>query len=107
VALVMNDAGEASQAAPSTPKTDDQPKPKQPRGTVTVLVERCKACGNCVIFCPKDVLEMSDEFNERGYHYPCVTKPEECTGCRLCELLCGEFAVFVQLNKPAKSKEQP
>jgi 2-oxoglutarate ferredoxin oxidoreductase subunit delta len=93
---IMNKASDPPKLAEETPKT------KQPRGQVTVLVERCKACGNCVVFCPKDVLTMSDQFNERGYHFPCVTQPEECTGCKLCELLCGEFAVFVQVSKTSK-----
>jgi 2-oxoglutarate ferredoxin oxidoreductase subunit delta len=93
----MNKASDTPRLAEETPKT------KKPRGEVTVLMERCKACGSCVVFCPKDVLTMSDEFNERGYHFPCVTKAEDCTGCKLCELLCGEFAVFVKVNKPDKT----
>lgn len=98
----MNDASDASELAESPPKTEA----KKPRAAVTVLIERCKACGNCVAFCPKEMLEMSEEYNERGYHYPCVTKPEECTGCKICELLCGEFAIFVLANKPDKPAER-
>ena len=85
-----------AQDSPKVAEAPEAPKAKTPRGQVTVLVERCKACGNCVAFCPKDVLSMTEEeYNDRGYHYPCVTKPEECTGCKLCELLCGDFAIFV------------
>ncbi|MFH0823548.1 MAG: ferredoxin family protein [Pseudomonadota bacterium] len=47
----------------------------------------CKRCGNCVEFCPRHVL-ASDEWG-----YPFVARPERCTGCRLCEMLCPDFAI--------------
>jgi 2-oxoglutarate ferredoxin oxidoreductase subunit delta len=67
---------------------------KVPRGEVRVLVERCKGCGFCVEYCPKDVLVMSDEFNKKGYHPPKVVKVGECVNCNLCEMICPDFAIF-------------
>ncbi|MFQ5876684.1 MAG: 4Fe-4S dicluster domain-containing protein [Acidobacteriota bacterium] len=66
------------------------------RGEVHVLEERCKGCGYCVEFCPRRVLALSDRFNAKGYHPPDVVAPESCTACRLCELLCPEFAMGVE-----------
>jgi 2-oxoglutarate ferredoxin oxidoreductase subunit delta len=60
---------------------------------VTVIRERCKGCGYCVAFCPMGVLEMSSEFNEKGYHFPEVVKAEDCTGCDLCGMYCPDFAI--------------
>jgi len=65
-----------------------------PRGEVHIIVDRCKGCKFCVEYCPKDVLEMSDEFNIKGYHPPKVVKHGECVDCNLCEMVCPEFAIF-------------
>ena len=66
-----------------------------PHGEVHVLVERCKGCGWCVEFCPRSVLEVSDDINTKGYHPPKPVKAEVCVSCGLCELLCPEFAIYV------------
>jgi len=67
---------------------------KQPRGVVTINAELCKGCGFCIEFCPNDVLEVSEAFNNKGYHPPHAVKPEACNGCGLCGLYCLDFAIF-------------
>ena len=67
---------------------------KIPHGDVYVVVERCKGCGFCVEYCPKDVLALSEEFNRKGYHPPEVVKHGECVNCNLCEMICPDFAIF-------------
>ena len=66
------------------------------RGSVHIQEERCKGCAYCVEFCPCQVLELSDRFNLKGYHPPDVVEPENCLACRLCELLCPEFAIDIR-----------
>jgi 2-oxoglutarate ferredoxin oxidoreductase subunit delta len=78
-------------------------KIKIPNGEIHIIVDRCKGCSFCVTYCPKDVLELSEEFNKKGYHPPCVKKPDDCVACHLCEMLCPEFAIYVTL----KEDEQP
>jgi 2-oxoglutarate ferredoxin oxidoreductase subunit delta len=75
-----------------TPLDHDQVK--LPRGRVLIIADRCKGCGFCVEYCPKDVLAMSDGFNKKGYHPPVVVKEGECVNCNLCELICPDFAIF-------------
>lgn len=71
-------------------------------GTVFLKKELCKGCGFCIEFCPTEVLEFSDEFNQKGYHYPVMVKEEDCTGCDLCGLYCPDFAFFaVRYKNPA------
>ena len=65
------------------------------RGTVRIDVERCKGCGFCVEYCPRDVLAMSEGFNAKGYHTPELLDEPTCVNCGLCEMICPEFAIFV------------
>jgi 2-oxoglutarate ferredoxin oxidoreductase subunit delta len=69
------------------------------KGVVTIVVERCKACGFCVEFCPTDVLALSSAFNSKGYHPPHVVAPEKCSGCDLCGMYCPDFAIFGRRTK--------
>lgn len=62
---------------------------------VKVNEERCKGCELCIIFCPKQVLQLSVKFNSKGYHYPEFSDPESCTGCAICGRMCPEVALEV------------
>jgi 2-oxoglutarate ferredoxin oxidoreductase subunit delta len=82
------------------------------RGQVCVIKERCKGCGICVAYCPRGTLEMSAEFNAKGYHPPYAKNEEKCVGCDLCQVLCPEFAIFctrveIPAETPAISPASP
>ena len=70
------------------------PKGRKQRGEVNFRIEHCKGCGFCIAFCPSGVLEVSEEFNSKGYHPPHAVRPEACTGCGLCGMYCPDFAIF-------------
>jgi Fe-S-cluster-containing hydrogenase component 2 len=40
-------------------------------------------------------LVLSSDFNAKGYHYPIVQTAADCVDCKLCELLCPEYAIVV------------
>lgn len=65
-------------------------------GRVLINKERCKGCGYCVEFCPRAVLEMSEEMNPKGYTLPVVAEESKCLSCGLCEILCPEFAIYLE-----------
>jgi 2-oxoglutarate ferredoxin oxidoreductase subunit delta len=67
---------------------------RTPHGLVRIIVERCKGCGFCIEYCPRDVLARSDEFNRKGYHYPVAVKAGACVNCNLCEMICPDFAIY-------------
>jgi 2-oxoglutarate ferredoxin oxidoreductase subunit delta len=64
------------------------------RGSVAIIVERCKGCGFCVEFCPTKVLALSSAFNSKGYHPPHAVNAEKCSGCDLCGMYCPDFAIY-------------
>lgn len=70
------------------------------KGRVSIVVERCKACGFCVEFCPSHVLALSSAFNSKGCHPPHVVHPEECSGCDLCGMYCPDFAICATKADP-------
>ena len=70
-----------------------------PIGEVSIIANRCKGCGFCIEFCPNEVLEVSREFNVKGYHPPMVVKEGECVNCNLCEIICPEFAIYTVLKE--------
>jgi len=77
---------------------------KVAKGSVHIIVERCKACGFCVEFCPTKVLALSSAFNSKGYHPPHVIFPETCSGCDLCGMYCPDFAIYGAKQAPASPK---
>lgn len=66
----------------------------------------CKGCGLCVRFCKRNVLKMSDRRNAKGYNVVGALMPEKCTACRLCEINCPDFALYIEAEKKAKPKEK-
>jgi len=77
------------------------------KGRVSIVVERCKACGFCVEFCPTKVLALSSAFNSKGYHPPHVVAPEKCSGCDLCGMYCPDFAIYGYRTPEAKAATKP
>ena len=72
----------------------DIEKIKVPAGEVHIIKDQCKGCRFCIEYCPKDVLEDSEEFNRRGVHPPKVKDNASCIFCGFCEAVCPDFAIF-------------
>ena len=71
-------------------------------GKVTIDRERCKGCGYCVEFCPRDALVMSEELGPKGYTLATVADTNKCLGCGLCEIICPEFAIRLEQGEDNK-----
>jgi 2-oxoglutarate ferredoxin oxidoreductase subunit delta len=63
---------------------------------VTIDRNRCKGCELCNKVCPKGVLGMSKEINDKGYFFSHVVAQENCIGCRFCAMQCPEVAITVE-----------
>jgi len=75
---------------------------KQP--SVKIVADQCKGCELCVKNCPKQVIEISTNFNRLGYRYA-VAKEEGCTGCATCFYTCPEPGT-ITVTKPKRSLEK-
>ena len=56
---------------------------------ITIKKERCKGCGICAAFCPKQVLKV-DELGKIT-----IVNADACIVCGQCELRCPDYAIFV------------
>ena len=74
----------------------DRGRCEVPTGRISIIQARCKGCKFCVEFCPRKVLEVSKGYNEKGYHPPEVVRQQDCIACGFCELVCPDFAIFVE-----------
>ncbi len=70
-------------------------------GQVYIDKEKCKGCGYCVEYCPREVLKMSTELNPKGYLLAMVDDETKCLACGFCEVICPEFAI--KLSTPINS----
>ncbi len=60
---------------------------------VTVDIEKCQACGDCVDACPNELLAIVEESGKK--HAIFKGDPDECIGCYSCESTCEEGAITV------------
>ncbi|MGD8543807.1 MAG: 4Fe-4S binding protein [Candidatus Bathyarchaeota archaeon] len=72
----------------------DVDKTKIPHAEIRIIKERCRGCGFCIEFCPKDVLEVSDELNKKGAYPPRVVDETRCALCNFCQTICPDAAIF-------------
>ncbi|UCF13509.1 MAG: 4Fe-4S binding protein [Thermoplasmatales archaeon] len=82
----------------------DADKIEIPLGQVHIVRDRCKGCGYCIKYCPREVLEVSEKPNDKGYYFPRVKDEDTCLNCGLCELICPEFAIWSTLTRYVKPK---
>lgn len=62
---------------------------------VTIRKESCKSCLYCVKFCPKQVLEVGENVNSKGYPYVVAARMSDCIGCAICASMCPDAAIEV------------
>jgi len=65
---------------------------------IKIDAQKCKECGFCVKFCPQNLIKISNELNNKGYHPAIFNGGEEnnkCTGCGICALVCPDVCITV------------
>jgi len=63
---------------------------------IYVDAELCKSCKICMSVCPKNVFDITNKVNKKGYNYIEAVRPGDCIACKKCERSCPDFALFVE-----------
>lgn len=75
-------------------------------GEIQIEQARCKGCSRCIVACPKGLIELSEDLNDRGYRYVVFTGSEEdCTGCTLCAVSCPDQGIEAWNHKGKQTFE--
>lgn len=61
---------------------------------VTIDVEKCEACGECVEVCAVQALSIEEEDGKMVAVF--TEDPEECLGCESCVEVCQEGAITIE-----------
>ena len=65
------------------------------KGQAKIRIDRvrCKECGLCIGLCARGVFE-----SDGGS--PVVVHEEKCNACEICELICPDFAIDLEVMSP-------
>ncbi|OEU46379.1 MAG: hypothetical protein BA872_04120 [Desulfobacterales bacterium C00003060] len=101
----MNDPKKRTQPGPGTKKTKsahESGASKKPRKLFDQIIFRdwCKSCGICSAFCPENVIGR----DQSGA--PMIECPDNCIGCRFCELHCPDFAITIKERHTAPGRNR-
>ncbi len=74
------------------------PEVKTKKRLFTIEINQlwCKGCYICIEVCPVEgIFFIEDEVSDKGFRRVGITNLENCTGCKLCELLCPDLSIVV------------
>lgn len=61
---------------------------------ITIDKNRCKACGLCILECPKGLIKFGSDTNNLGNNVVTFDDPnKECLGCAMCATRCPDMAI--------------
>jgi 2-oxoglutarate ferredoxin oxidoreductase subunit delta len=64
---------------------------------ITIDPAACKGCHLCIDQCPQRVFDVSPSRSPKGYVLPRASRLSDCTACLLCELICPDLAITVEV----------
>lgn len=62
---------------------------------ITIDEARCKGCGLCIAFCPKEHIVLKKSLNKKGVHPAQILDKKECIGCKFCAVICPDSCIEV------------
>lgn len=79
-------------------------KPSPKENQLTVVAAYCKGCGLCVDICPTGTLQLEDNHESKFGVSIKVDAQDYCIGCKMCEMRCPDFAIFVNYDEKGEQK---
>ena len=64
------------------------------KGEIIIDIEKCKGCELCTVACPEEAIVLSNDINQKGYHYA-LKNLDKCNGCASCAIICPEGIITV------------
>ncbi len=61
--------------------------------------ELCKGCSLCIEVCPKDIIKLVDNLNEKGYRTANVLEQDKCISCMACGIICPDGVITIYRPK--------
>jgi 2-oxoglutarate ferredoxin oxidoreductase subunit delta len=96
-------SGSMTAESPATPMDQQPPEPSsspaKKQYDIAFYRDWCKACGLCMAFCPKKII-LPDKNGK-----PVVAEPDQCIGCRFCEIHCPDFAITITERLPKRRRD--
>jgi 2-oxoglutarate ferredoxin oxidoreductase subunit delta len=72
---------------------------KKEKGKIIIDQERCKGCYLCISVCPQEVIHISKNLNQQGYHPAAFQETGQddkaCIACVRCATVCPDIAIEV------------
>lgn len=60
---------------------------------VSIDIDKCQACEECMDTCPVDGFEIVEEDGHKYAQF--ILDPDECIGCMSCEEVCEEGSITI------------
>ncbi|MGD9678042.1 MAG: ferredoxin family protein [Vulcanibacillus sp.] len=57
--------------------------------------ELCKGCGLCLSVCPKNIIILADNLNDKGYRPATVIEQDKCISCLACGIICPDAVITI------------
>lgn len=73
--------------------------PSDKKNQISLMRVYCKGCGLCVDICPTGTLQLEDNHESKYGTSARIDAPEYCIDCKMCEMRCPDFAIFVNYEE--------
>ncbi|MDR2511257.1 MAG: 4Fe-4S dicluster domain-containing protein [Bacteroidales bacterium] len=68
------------------------------KGEIIVDAAKCKGCLVCMVNCPQNCIQVSDNVNAKGHKYV-EQVGDNCIGCANCAVVCPDAVISVYRAK--------